>query len=118
MESTHIAESAQDAENYTTAYHITDTENAEEIVYGGLRPSDGKAFLVVDTGDQKKLRDELYTVASWMYAKSKSENELTLLQVDVTGIPLKYEFGWNFSLVPIAPDRIRDLGPDALARYV
>jgi hypothetical protein len=113
-----VTEAAQDAENYTTAYHITDTENAEEIVYGGLRPTDGKAFLVVDTGDQKKLRDELYTVAGWMYAKSKSENELTLLQVDITDIPLKYEFGWNFSLVPIPADRIQDLGPDALARYV
>ena len=118
MESTQLAEAAQDAEDYTTAYHITDTENAEEIVHDGLRPTDGKAFLVVDTGDQKKLRDELYTVAGWMYAKSKSDNELTLLQVDITGIPLKYEFGWNFSLVPIPADRIQDLGPDTLARYV
>jgi hypothetical protein len=118
MESTQLAEAVQDAENYTTAYHITDTENAEEIVYGGLRPRDGKAFLVVDTGDQKKLRDELYTVAGWMYAKSKSDNELTLLQVDVTGLPLKHEFGWNFSLVPIPANRIQDLGPDTLARYV
>ena len=118
MESTKLAEAVQDAENYTTAYHITDTENAEEIVYGGLRPRDGKAFLVIDTGDQKKLRDELYTVAGWMYAKSKSDNELTLLQVDITGIPLKYEFGWNFSLVPISANRIKDLGPDTLARYV
>jgi hypothetical protein len=118
MESTQLAEVAQDADNYTTAYHITDTENAEEIVHSGLRPTDGKAFLIVDTGDQKKLRDELYTVAGWMYAKSKSDNELTLLQVNITDIPLKYEFGWNFSLVPIPADRIQDLGPDALARYV
>jgi hypothetical protein len=118
MESAKLAEAVQDAENYTTAYHITDTENAEEIVFGGLRPRDGKAFLVVDTGDQKKLRDELYTVAGWMYAKSKSDNELTLLQVDITGIPLKYEFGWNFSPILIPPNRIKDLGPDTLARYV
>lgn len=102
----------------TTAYHITTLENAENILYGGLDPREGKVYLVVDTGDQNKLRKDLSTVAGWMYAKTEQTQEsLTLLQVDVTGIPLKYHQGWYVSLQPIEPGRIRDLGEDELARY-
>lgn len=101
---------------FTTAYHITTTENAAEILYGGLDPYDGKAFLVVDEGDPRKLKDELHTVTQWMYAKD-DDQPLTLLQVDIRGLPLDYEFGWHFSRVPISPDRIKDLGEDELARY-
>ena len=103
---------------FKTAYHITSTENAEEILYDGLDPRDGKAFMVVDEGDKAKLRKELSTVAGWMYAKSEgSDDPLTLLQIDVTGFPLTYEYGWYFSTTKIPPDRIKDLGSDELGRY-
>jgi hypothetical protein len=116
-----VPEAVEDRSNhsYTTAYHITGLENAEEIMYKGLDPRDGKAFLIVDTGDQKKLRDELYTVYGWLDAKAlDKDEEFTLLQVDIRGLPLAYEFGWHFSTVRVPPDRIQDLGPDTLARYV
>jgi len=103
---------------FTTAYHITGTENAEEILYGGLDPYDGKAFLVVDEGDEALLRKELHTVAGWMYAKSEgSDDPLTLLQIDIRNLPLASEFGWYFSTTKIPPNRIRDLGEAALAKY-
>ena len=104
---------------FNTAYHITSTENAEEILYDGLDPHDGKAFMVVDEGDKTKLQRELSTVGGWMYAKTEgSDDPLTLLQIDVTGIPLTYEHGWYFSTAKISPDRITDLGVRELARYV
>jgi len=104
---------------FTTGYHITGTENAKEILYGGLDPYDGKAFIVVDTGDKDELRKELNTVGNWMYAKSEgSDDPLTLLQIDIRNLPLGYEFGWYFSTTTIPPNRITDLGEDALARYV
>ena len=104
---------------FTTAYHITGTENAQEILHGGLDPYDGKAFMVVDEGDKAKLRDDLHTVGNWMYAKSEgSDDPLTLLQIDITNLPLAYEFGWYFSTTKIPPNRIKDLGEDVLARYV
>jgi hypothetical protein len=104
---------------FKTAYHITNTENAEEILYSGLDPSDGKAFMVVDEGDKAKLQKELRVVGNWMYAKSEgSDDPLTLLQIDVTNMPLAHEHGWYFSTTKIPPNRIRDLGEDELERYV
>ena len=104
---------------FKTAYHITSTENAEEILYGGLDPYDGKAFMVVDQGDKTKLQRELSMVGGWMYAKTEgSDDPLTLLKIDVTGIPLTYDQGWYFSTTNIPPDRIQDLGVKELARYV
>lgn len=103
----------------TRAYHITGLENAEEILYKGLDPRDGKAFMVVDEGNPKKLRDELYMVYGWLDAKAHDpDEEFTLLQVDITGIPLEYDAGWHYSTVRIPADRIQDLGPNALRKYV
>lgn len=103
--------------NFDTAYHITTVENAEEILYGGLDPRDGNIYLVVDTGDQKTLKDELRTVAGWMLAKTeKTEDPLTLLKVNITGIPLDKESGWYVSKMPILANRITDLGEDAFNR--
>jgi hypothetical protein len=102
----------------TTAYHITTVPNAEDILYVGLHPSDGKVFLVPDLGDEKQLRKELGTVAGWMYAKTEhTDDPLTLLQVNVAGIPLQYYNGWYIATEPIEPNRIKDLGESALARY-
>jgi len=104
---------------FKTAYHVTGTENAEEILHGGLDPYDGKAFMVVDTGDKDKLRKDLNTVGNWMYAKSAgSDDPLTLLQIDITNLPLGHEHGWYFSTIKIPPNRIRDLGEDELSKYV
>ena len=103
---------------FKTAYHITGTENADEILYSGLDPYAGKAFMVVDEGDKAKLRNELNTVANWMYAKSEgSDDPLTLLQIDIANLPLAYEHGWYFSTTKIPPNRIKDLGEAALAKY-
>lgn len=121
MMESQVQEAVQDRSDhsYTTAYHITGLENAGEIMARGLDPRDGKAFLVVDEGDPKKLRDELYTVYGWLDAKAQDKDEeFTLLQVDVRGVPLAYEFGWNFSTSRIPASRIQDLGPDALRKYV
>jgi hypothetical protein len=110
---------SEQATPLTTAYHITGLENAEEILYSGLKPRDGQAFLIVDTGDQKKLQNEIYQVTGWIEAKAHNpDEELTLLKIDITNIPLTYKHGWNFATEPISSDRIQDLGADTLARYV
>ena len=102
----------------TVGYHITTVENADNILYGGLDPYEGNAYLVVDTGDQKKLRDDLRTVANWMYEKTeKTQEPLTLLRVNITGLPLKYDRGWQVSKQSIDPARIQDLGQAELERY-
>lgn len=104
--------------NFTTAYHITTEEFAAEILYSGLDPHDGKVYLVVDTGDKVKLRKELSTVAHWMLARTDdTTGPLTLLQVNITGLPLKLEYGWYVSLANIPPERITDLGEDEFQRY-
>jgi hypothetical protein len=100
--------------NFTTAYHITTIESAADILYGGLDPHDGMVYLVVDTGDKKKLRDDLQTVAGWMLAKTeRTQDPLTLLKIDITGIPLEKDSGWYVAKMPIPADRITDLGEDA-----
>lgn len=112
-----IKEFIIESQQYNTAYHITTVENAQDILYGGLDPRDGKIYLVVDTGDQKKLKDELSTVANWMLAKTeKTEDPLTLLKVNITGIPLEKDRGWYVSKVPISAKHITDLGEDAFNR--
>ena len=121
MMESQIQEAPEDRSDhsYTTAYHITGLENAEEIMYTGLDPRDGKAFLVVDEGDPKKLQDELYTVYGWLDAKAQNKDEeFTLLKVDVRGVPLAYEFGWHFATTRVPASRITDLGPDTLRKYV
>jgi hypothetical protein len=115
MESTQLAEE-QEQHNFDTAYHITTEENAEEIDALGLRPREGNVYLVVDQGDPKKLKQELSTVAGWIYARTEqSDEELNLLKIDVSGIPLTYRDGWYRSLVPISADRITNLGSDPFA---
>jgi hypothetical protein len=102
--------------NFTTAYHITTEENANEIADKGLLPSDGEVYLVVDQGDTKKLKAELYEVAQWMYARIEdSDEDLNLLKVDVSDIPLTYKDGWYRSSTPITADRIENLGSDPFA---
>ena len=109
-----IKEFIIESQQYPSAFHITTIENAEEILYGGLDPRDGKIYLVVDTGDQQKLKNELRTVAGWMLAKTeKTQDPLTLLKVDITGILLEKDSGWYVSKMPIPADRISDLGEDA-----
>jgi hypothetical protein len=100
--------------NFTTAYHITTVESADNITYGGLDPSDGNAYLIVDAGDKKKLSDDFRTVASWMLAKTERTQEpLTLLKVDITGIPLEKDSGWYVAKMPIPAERITDMGEAA-----
>jgi hypothetical protein len=114
MESTDLAE--QEQHNFTTAYHITTEENAEEIDAVGLKPREGNVYLVVDQGDPKKLRDELSTVAGWIYARTEgSDEELNLLKIDISDIPLTYRDGWYRSLVPVTADRIENLGSSPFA---
>jgi len=101
-----------------TAYHITTVPNAEEILHWGLEPTNGKIFLVPDLGDDNKLKNDLGTVARWMYAKTEhTDDPLTLLQVNVSGIPLEQYNGWYISSKPIGPERVKDLGERALGRY-
>ena len=105
-------------QNISTAYHVTTVPAAEDILIDGLHPSDGKVFLVPDLSNDNQLRKELSTVIGWMYAKTEhTDDPLTLLKVNVAGIPLEYYNGWYVSNSPIAPDRIKDLGESALAEY-
>jgi len=114
MESKQLAE--QEQHNFTTAYHITTEENADEIDAVGLRPKEGNVYLIVNQGDPKKLKQELSTVAGWIYARTEhSDEELNLLKIDVRGIPLTYQDGWYRSLVPISADRIENLGSSPFA---
>jgi hypothetical protein len=114
MESTQLAEEQE--HNFTTAYHITTEENAGVITDRGLKPSDGEVYLVVDTGDQRKLKSELYEVAQWMYARIEdSDEDLNLLKINVRGIPLTYKDGWYRSPTSITANRITNLGSRPLA---
>lgn len=111
-----ITEILTESQNFTTAYHITTQENADNILHGGLDTrEEGKAYLVVDEGNPAKLKDDLRTVASWMLERD-NDDPLTLLKINVTGVPLEFEHGWYFSKVAIPPDRIKDLGERAFAR--
>jgi hypothetical protein len=114
MESAHLAEEQE--HNFTTAYHITTEENAGEIADKGLRPSDGEVYLVIDQGDPKKLKAELYEVMHWMYARIEdSDEDLNLLKINVSDIPLIYKDGWYRSSTPISANRITNLGSRPLA---
>jgi hypothetical protein len=113
MESQQVNE---EEHNFTIAYHITIEENANEIDAVGLRPRDGNVYLVVDEGDQQKLRRELYQVAGWLYARTEdSDEQLNLLKIDVRGIPLTYKDGWYRAQANIPGDRIENLGWEPLA---
>jgi GNAT superfamily N-acetyltransferase len=102
-----------ESQNFTTAYHITTQENADNILHGGLDPrEEGKAYLVVDEGNPARLRDDLRTVAGWLLERD-NDDPLTLLKINVAGVPLEFEHGWYFSTVAIPPDRIQDLGERA-----
>ena len=104
--------------NISTAYHVTTVPVAEDIQLDGLHPSDGKVFLVADLGNPTQLRKELGTVIGWMYAKTEhTDDPLTLLKINVDGIPLKYYNGWYIATDIIEPGRIKDLGESALAEY-
>lgn len=106
----------EQVEDFTTAYHITTEGNAEEIADQGLHPSEGNVYLVVDQGDQRRLKQELYTVAQWMYARIEdSDEDLNLLKVDISGLPLAYKDGWYRAQKPISADRITNLGSKPLA---
>ena len=106
----------EQAEDFTTAYHITTEENAGEIASRGLNPREGNVYLVVDQGDSRQLKAELYEVMAWMYARIEdSDEELNLLKVDVRGLPLTYKDGWYRSLAPISAKRIINLGSTPLA---
>lgn len=108
---------AESHHNFKVAYHITTEEFAAEIMYGGLDPHDGNVFLVVDQGDPVKLRKDLSTVAGWMLAKTQDDEPLTLLKVDVSGIPLEKHYSWYVSKMPIPPERIADMGEGEFQRY-
>jgi hypothetical protein len=102
----------------TTAYHITTVPDAEYILEVGLTPTNGKIFLIPYTGNKKQFKDDVATVAKWMYAKTEdTEEPLTILKVDVTGIQLATYNGWPVSAEPIAPERIQDLGERTLGQY-
>lgn len=114
MESQQLAEAEE--HNFTTAYHITTEENAGEIAEHGLRPSEGNVYLVVNQGDPKKLKAELYEVAQWMYARIEdSDEDLNLLKIDIHGIPLIYKDGWYRAQANIPGNRITNLGSRPLA---
>lgn len=96
---------------FKTAYHITLSEDAEEILAVGLQPSDGLIYLMVNEGDKAKLKREISQVGGWMYAKTEgSDDPLVLLKVNIDGIPLEKSRGWYVASVPIEPSRITNMG--------
>lgn len=120
-----INEVAGDRAPPTTAYHITSESNAEDIMAVGLLPRNdaqldwytegSRAYLVTNTKDMGE-------VAHWLYAKMEAngnyDEPLVLLKIDTTGLPLKYESGFWYSVQRIPPDRITNLGEAGLAQYV
>jgi len=114
----------EDASDIKTAYHITTESNADKITKIGLEPrndkqhnfynNEGRIYLLVDTNDIGQVRQ-------WMGAKLDNDgifdDPLTLLKINVEGVPLKYENGWHFATKNISPDRITDLGWRELDRY-
>lgn len=104
-------------QKFTTAYHITLADDGKYIAQHGLKPAGGFAFLIVDEGDPKKLSDDIATVERWMSAKTEDVDEpLTMLKVDITGIPLAKQNGWPVATSTIPADRITDLGEHAITK--
>ena len=102
--------------NYTTAYHITPEWAANSIMQDGLvTGEEGRIWVVVDTGDKKKLIDDLSIVYNWMLAKTdETQDPLTMLKVDIKGIPLEKYLGWYTSTQDIPANRITNLGDGPL----
>jgi hypothetical protein len=117
-----IVEVIEDQPELTTAYHITTRELADEILAGGLRPHGGVAFLIVDRGDARQLRDDFFTVGTWMLAKTeRTEEPLTLLKIDIRGIDIEIDRNsrrWYVSRGTIPANRITDLGEEAFERVI
>ena len=102
--------------NFTTAYHITPEWALESIIDDGLLTGDeGKIWLVVDTGDKKKLMNDLSIVYNWMLAKTdETQDPLTMLKVDIKGIPLEKYLGWYTTTQDIPANRITNLSDEPL----
>lgn len=111
----------------TVAYHITSEQNAKDILKYGLDPNDSYSddwnargekvvYLITDTQD-------IGEVAMWMDSKFRQiagrgpDIPITLLKIDISGIPLKIKNGWYATTETISPNRITDLGWRELDRY-
>jgi hypothetical protein len=104
------------------AYHITTEENAAEIMRVGLEPRNDRnedfydsprAYLITDTNDISEVR-------GWVEANLDSDGidgALTILKIDISGLPLQYSSGFYFSTKTISPNRITDLGWKTLQGY-
>jgi hypothetical protein len=113
LESTHLS----------VAYHITTEENAVEILKYGLEPrndrnvdfyDNSRAYLITDTKDITEVRG---WIESNLDDEGLYDEQLTLLQIDVTGLPLQYGNGFYYTTKTISPDRIKDLGWKELQKY-
>ena len=119
-----ISEILLESEQPDVAYHITTESNASEIMKHGLDPRNDSSHEFY--GDERRVylitnTNNINEVRGWIEATLEDEGNtdepLTILKVDVTGLPLKYGNGFYYSTDNIPPNRITDLGWRELQRY-
>ena len=104
-------------ENLQYAYHVTPAKNVKWIMQDGLVPSIGSASSSYGEEEERiylfpSKIDAEDAAMNWLGDQYESEI-LALLQVDITGIPVKKDVDWEYytnSVIP--PERIKVLSTD------
>ena len=122
-----IYELLRESFEQTIAYHVTTEANAKQILRTGLEPRNDAHHNFYDDGPRIYLilnTKDIATVAGWINARLEDDGcldgeecNLTLLQLDVTGLSLVPSLGTHYTTEKITPNRIIDLGWRGLSRY-
>ena len=95
-------------------YHVTPAENIKHILKDGLVPTKGSNSQTY--GEEQDnvylfptIEDAEDALGNWLGDQYEDEDiSFSLLQVDVTGLPLKSETEWEYyTQSVISPDRIK-----------
>lgn len=99
------------------AYHVTPAKNVRWIMKDGLVPQIGPASSTYGESEKRlylfpSKDDADDATMNWLGDQYEDEI-LALLQVDITGIPLKKDVDWEYYTdTPISSDRIKVLSTD------
>lgn len=99
------------------AYHVTPARNVKYIQQEGLVPGIGDASSSYGETEERiylfpSVAEAEDAVMGWMGDQYETEI-LALLQVNITGIPVKKDVDWEYyTNSPISPDRITVVSMD------
>lgn len=112
-----ISEILKEDNGQQYAFHVTPAKNVKWIMQDGLEPSIGTASASYGEDEERLYlfptrTDAEDAVMNWLGDQYESDI-LALLQVDITGIPVKKDVDWEYYTdSPIPPDRIKVLSMD------